>query len=167
MSSLPAIYSGLSLTNEWEVDIDGDKFSNQEPMWVIDQSTGERYLNESDATIRRKGGLLAIFCCIPNLGTSLMSMGGRFLDLTCIPDESARNESKETKIAKMIYAPITYLGMQFAACYACLGNPKDGRKLFTQLESIQYGDTDSFAPCFKPQAKKHLLGGNLEMHNSY
>jgi hypothetical protein len=42
------------LCSEWREDINGERFLDGTPKYVIDQSTGRKYLNESNALTRFK-----------------------------------------------------------------------------------------------------------------
>lgn len=158
----------------WAVDEEGEKYANGKPKWITDEKTEKKYLNEHESTIRSKLLLLATLGWV---STSLCSFGmlaGRIGKIAyCVhflrPDTSCTEGIKKVgiEIAKIVATPFIFLGMQATACYGFCFSPHDGRKYFASLQMIQFDGEHHAAPCFAPNAERHLLGGDLEMQNRW
>jgi hypothetical protein len=158
----------------WAVDEEGEKYSNGNPKWIIDEKTEKKYLNEHETAIRTKLFLLSTLGCV---GTSLCTgtmLAGRiariaFCENFLRPGIGCKEGIKKTgvELAKIVATPFIFLGMQAVACYGFCFSPQDGRKYFASLQEIQFDGQHHAAPCFAPAAKRHLLGNDIEMQNAW
>lgn len=164
----------FQICNQWTVDTEGDKFKNGAPKWIIDESTGKRYLNEGSSSLRIKACCLATFGCVGNIFCSISSQGDRVARIfgacaisccKCACGDRARKAGMDA--LKLLVSPFTYLATQISACYGCWVSPLDGRKMYATWDAIHHDGSVSCAPCFQPDAQKHLLEGDIEMQGSY
>ena len=133
---------------KWHVDSSGPKFSNENrPMWIEDLTSKKKYLNFSDSNIRAKCLALAFGA----FTVSLLAMIVKVL----APDESFTDGAKA-----LILMPFMILALFFAALYGIV-SPQNGRKLYNEVES-SYFDQWRLAPCFNPEATKHLFGSDIK-----
>jgi len=68
-------------------------------------------------------------------------------------------------LLRIFTTPIAYVGLELAAIYGRF-RPYDGRKLYATIERAQYGHF-ILAPCFQPQATRHLFGGDINNKNAF
>ncbi len=161
--------------NRWDVDYMGEAYLGGNPKFVIDRSTGKKYLNESKSVIKFKCILLAIGtpfvhipCAIGNMAyrVAIVSSGYRFWS------EEGRNQCFSTNCLetsidglRVITQPVSFIGLEAASIYGLI-KPRDGRKLYASIEKAQYG-SDILAPCFQPRSQQHLFGGDINSRNTF
>lgn len=169
----------FQLCNAWREDINGEKFPDGTVMYLIDQSTRRKYLNESSALTRFKFVLFAA------VGTPIIHS----ISLSChavyriaklvtvsyfwIPRENeitysfkARLEDAGLDLLKIVMTPIVLIGLEVSAVYGIF-NPHDGRKVFASLERFQFNHEFLLSPCFQPDPTHHFFGGNLNQQNTF
>lgn len=159
--------------NHWEIDTKGPKWSDvDEPQFIIDKSTGRRYLNESKGWIRFKcfwitlgtpliHGFMSIVNIIYRVFKTLLGGEFWFWRVGFSYNFKARIINVGIDLLRIVLTPIALLGLQLASLYGVF-NPLDGRKLYTMIERCYYGE-DGFrlAPCFEPDPTRHALGGDI------
>ena len=163
--------------NNWKPDVDGKKYGDSEfPVDLIDKTTGRKYLNESKKTVKFKCFLLTLGTPIVHVIASVVTIAFRALRLATLShfwahrsgekSYSIKNRLKDAgvNLLKIATQPITLVGLQLAAIYG-LFRPFDGRKLYASIERAQYGSF-VLAPCFQPDANKHLFGGNIHTRDA-
>ena len=165
--------------NKWKVDIDGPQFEENPgvPKYRIDESTGRLYLNEQKVIVRLKCYTL-IFATLPAHGIFLIgSVASRALKLATLSHfwcskgrlkkyclkARACNAGKD--LLKIATHPFIVVGLEASAVYGGF-QPYDGRKLYASFERAQY-EKSMLAPCFQPDSKKHLLGGDIESRGAF
>lgn len=155
--------------NKWKEDETGTKWQDGGCTHIIDQSTGHRYLNQSKSCIRIKCLLLSIGTPIVHAIASIVNIAYRIAKLVSfshfwMPDKDSSSFKDRLKdagkdLASIITQPLALVGLQLAAVYGIF-NPLDGRKLYASIERAQYGDF-VLAPCFQPEARRHLFKGDI------
>lgn len=164
--------------NTWIVDHEGSVWSDtKEPAYLIDESTGRQYWNESKKTVRIKSLLLTFGTPFVHGFASVWNIARRIINLVTFyhfwtPKEGQKsyNFIKRLKDAgddllKIATQPLALIGLELAAIYGIF-NPYDGRKLYATIERAQYG-TFLLAPCFQPNPKQHAFGGDPTKQNAY
>lgn len=165
--------------NKWTLDNQGPTWMDSDdfdPEYIIDQSTGNRYWNESKGTIRFK-------CVLLSLGTPLLqplisSVAGvglsalKILSLSHFwaPNDitsslSERLVDMSLDLLKILLWPIVLLGLEISALYGIF-NPYDGRKLYASIERAYYGGP-VIAPCFQPDPTRHAFHGDPRKRNAF
>lgn len=162
--------------NDWEVDQEGPKWYDSskkiyEPKFIIDKSTGRRYLNETPGWIRFK-------CFWLTLGTPLIHgfmasvniiyrifktlIGAQFWLIRREPSYNfkARVIDVGVDMLRIVLTPLALIGLQFAAIYGMF-NTRDGRKLYATIERLYYAGF-TLAPCFQPDPTHHAFGGDID-----
>ena len=164
--------------NNWKVDTDGPKWKNsKEPAYLIDQSTGRKYWNESKGTVRVKCFLLTLGTPIVHAVASAINVAYRILKLVSfshfwMPKKKESSYNFKARLGdagkdllRVITQPWAILGLTFTAIYGVF-SPYDGRKLYATIERAQYGHF-ILAPCFQPSPEKHFFGGNPQERNAW
>lgn len=173
----------FQLVNRWCVDTDGEKFDccnnhRGNPKFIIDMHTGKKYINDSIESIRFKCFLMTFGTPFVHIPCGAVNIAYRVLKLVLgyhfWPD-SGENENptscsdKFLEFSKdglrIISQPFSIIGLEMASFYGII-NPYDGRKLYASIERVQYGN-GIMAPCFQPNPKGHLLGGNINARDEY
>jgi len=77
----------------------------------------------------------------------------------------ARVKDAAVDLLKVAIHPIVIVGLELAAIYGVF-RPYDGRKLYASLERAQYGN-HVLAPCFQPDPRRHLFGGDINKRDVY
>jgi hypothetical protein len=164
--------------NTWKVDSDGPTWDNDdEPMYIIDQTTGKQYWNDSPSTLRIKSLLLTLGT--PLIHTIALSCGVVYRILKLVTfynfwaerenedeyDFKARSADAGKDLLRIITTPLSLIALELGAIYGLL-RPNDGRKLYASIEMVTY-ENFTVAPCFHPDPIYHLFGGNPFMRNSY
>jgi len=137
--------------------------------YILDLSTGDRYINDSPSCKRQK--CLALVGTAPlgqavNLLLVLANRVGKLVTFAHFwhpdPDKEYSFLGRLVCLLKdlllLALIPILYLGFFFAALYGLI-LPNDGGKLFATLERVSFGK-GVLAPCFQPEPSSHLFGGN-------
>ena len=163
--------------NQWELDQTVVYRDTRVPKYILDQTTGRRYLNESKGTVRMKCFLLLLGTPIVHSIGLIVNVAYRALRLLTLYhfwkdigedihyDFGARVYDAGTDFLRICTSQIAFFGLQVAALYGVL-TPYNGRKLYATIERAQYGRS-ILAPCFQPEPKYHLMGGDIEMQNAY
>lgn len=161
--------------NEWKLDSKGEKFRSGEPVYLIDQSTGRKYLNEDQDIVRFKCLLLSIGTPFVHAVAGLLNVAYRILKLVTFSHFWMNNQTKYnlkerfsdagSDLLKIIATPISYFALELAALYG-LFRPYDGRKLYASIERGTYSNF-ILAPCFQPNPKKHAFGGKMSERNVF
>ena len=186
--------NSFKIKNKWEeIDIDQDKLEKEidelggagidilNPKLItryttIDKSTNQRYLNDSELTVRVKCGVLAL------LGTPLVqpillaiNIVVRFFKIIFFVELwrkanrecnfSAKCRLWNSDFVRIIFSPLVFVGIHLASIYGIF-SPYNGRKLYASVERAVYGQ-GLLAPCFQPEATRHLLGGNIDTQNAW
>ncbi|MCE2983928.1 MAG: hypothetical protein LW832_10245 [Parachlamydia sp.] len=157
--------------NHWVLGERGPRFWDvlDIPQFIIDQSTGRKYLNESANVVRFKCFLLTLGTPFAHAVASLVNVADRIVKLITLSHlrshgvtmQAAREASIDALLIFM--TPISYLSLELAACYGML-SPYDGRKLYASIERAQYGHF-ILAPCFQPEPTRHAFGGNINQRD--
>lgn len=160
------------------------------PRWIKDPHTDKCYLNESKLTVRLKCGAIALGSILyaPLITTALVvarfvltATGFRFWAPT---DDSLEDRLIKWKRDAILLALTPVIGAMMigAAASGAIGftDPYDARKHFTSLEQILLSNltpdflsriipagTITVAPCFRPYAKAHLLGGDISEQGAW
>lgn len=174
--------SGITLKdfqpiNRWKLDSEGPQwgYGVQEPQYIIDQSTGRRYFNESK-------GIVGYKCFLLTLGTPFVHLPAAFINLAyriakvvsgshfwAAASHTTTFKARLTEAGKdllrIVAAPLALVGLELAAIYG-MGRPYDGRKLYATIERAQYGNF-ILAPCFQPDPTQHALGGDVNKKNAF
>lgn len=162
--------------NTWKVDENGRKWDDcPEPAELIDQTTGRKYLNESKGIVRFKCFLVTLGTPIVHTVASLINIAYRvallvsFSHFWNIQDKQytfkARLQDYGYDLLRIIATPIALVGLQLSSLYGVF-SPYNGRKVYATFERALYGQgihpgAGILAPCFQPDAAKHLLGGDI------
>lgn len=164
--------------NDWTVDSKGVLWAGiLEPAFLIDQSTGRRYLNESKRVVAIKCSMLAFGTPFVHLITAIVNIAFRILLLASCAHfwmkyEGEKNYQIKARLLeackdllRIAATPIAYVGLEFAALYGIV-MPYDGRKLYATMERALYGHF-IMAPCFQPEPMKHAFGGDIHKKNAF
>lgn len=167
----------FQLFNTWEVEKNGRPFINGKPAFIIDETTKQKYWNESKGCVGLKCFLLTLGTPIVHSIASLVNVAYRIVNLISFyhfwKDKELgeypysfkeRLKEVEEDLLRIIGTPIAVIGLEFAAIFGIF-SPYNGRKLYASIERAQY-ETCILAPCFQPEPTYHLFGGNPEMQNS-
>ena len=164
--------------NTWQTQTSGKKWrKSNAPMYVIDQSTGKKYWNESKHILRLKCLALALGTPIVHLIGTMVTVAYKIARLVTFSHfwekkegeksysfkERAKDAGKD--LLRVAASPIIIASLELAAIYGMV-KPYDGRKLFASIERAMYGGS-LLAPCFQPQAEEHLFGGDINKQNSW
>lgn len=138
--------------NKWKVDKKGSKWKDRPevPLYIIDCTTGNRYLNQSKRVIRLK--LLALLVATPvvhgfNTIIEIISRLYRLLTFEVFRHRYTRGRILSWKLSRYLKDAINLLvgrdllalvALEVATVYG-LFRPLDGRKLYGSLELIQSG----------------------------
>lgn len=165
--------------NSWTEDPDPNEvYDTGGPMYIIDQSTGEKYLNHSPLA------KLVVFLILATVGTPVchtLSMIGhtayRIAKLMTgahfwIPKENEKAYSLKKRgleaaedLLKIVTAPLVLCALEASAIYAFF-RPLDGSKLYASFERFAFYDRFFLAPCCQPSPTRHLLGGDLRTRDT-
>ena len=142
---------------------------------VVDETTGRLYLNDSEGTVRFKCLALCVGTPIVHLVAGVLNIAYRVIRLISgfhfwktVKDEreydfEVRCEDFKMDVLKIVANPFALIGLELAALYGIF-MPYDGRKLYASIERSVYGGA-VLAPCFQPNAQKHLFGGDINTPN--
>jgi hypothetical protein len=154
---------------------------------IVDKNTEESYCNDSTKTVRKKCAALfaASFVAQPiGLTLNLLNRIGKVVTFAHLWNPSKEKYDFKARLGEwvkdiliIIATPLLLVGMLFSALYGATISPYDGRKLFGTFERIAYsggyqffhlrgfGEKDPqnylLAPCFQPEPRAHLGGGDL------
>ena len=169
----------FQLCTDWREEVDGEKFLDETPKYIIDQSTGRKYLNESDALVRFKFVIFAIagtpvvhslsLACHVVYRIAKLITASHFWIYKENESEysfTCRLEDAAVDLLKVAMAPLVLIGLELSAVYGIF-NPRDGRKLFASLERFEFENSFILSPCFQPDPTHHLLGGDLNRRDTF
>lgn len=152
--------------NHWELDHAGPKWEdNGEPMFLIDRTTGERYLNESRFTVWIKCILLIIGTPVIHTLLAVCKFVVHFLTGLCLLMKLSPIEAGKEFWKAFVITPFAVIALLLSAIYGLL-NPYDARKLYASFEGLAYGRY-ILAPCFESEPTSHFFGGNMNDRNAY
>lgn len=163
--------------SSWEVDTDGEQWDRGGAKHVIDKATGRKYWNESENIVRFKCLLLAGGTSVVHAVAGVVNIAFRIFRLVSgyhfwptKPGEQPRSLKERMKAAgedllRIFTQPIAILALELASIYGIV-RPYDGRKLYASIERAQYGHF-ILAPCFQPDPKSHLFGGDPKKKNAF
>ncbi len=143
------------------------------PKFIIDKTTGKRYLNESKDTVRDKC-ILLFLGTIPIQPILFIINSVKLFPKTLsnialqIKEGNYKKVVKDIakKIARVVFFPFTLLALVLAAFYGIV-NPYDGRKLYASIERVGLVGPILLAPCFQPNPTSHFFGSDIEIQNVY
>jgi len=165
--------------NKWIIDDKGPEYDDcVQYRYIIDQTTGRSYLNESANVVKDKCTLLVLGTPFIHLVASIINVAYRIFKLVTLYHfkelltkannpptfKACLNEAGKDAL-RIITAIFAYVLLEIAACYGTI-RPYDGRKLYATIERAQYGNF-ILAPCFQPDASRHLFGGNINTKNAF
>lgn len=154
--------------NQWQVEELGkttETWHNYgvKAKFIVDQTTGKRYLNQSTINIRTKCFALSFVTLFLQPILFTINAIAHIYD-SCV--KLAHGEVKKgfleiaKTIGRIILFPFTLIALEFAALYGVF-NPYDGRKLYASIERVGLGGPIFLAPCFQPDPKSHFFGGDI------
>lgn len=162
--------------NGWKED-SSKNFYNGSSLYIIDEPTGRKYLNESTTCVQIKCGLLIIGTPFLHIIPVIANIAYRTLKIVSLSHFYTKKEQEleynfkarcidaGSDLARLIATPFSIPALELAAIYG-LFRPYDGRKLYASTERAIYGEAIS-APCFQPTPTYHLLGGDIKTQNAY
>lgn len=163
--------------NIWMPDLNGPKWGDRDPEFLIDTTTTRRYWNESKGSVGLKCFLLTIGTPFVHSIASLVNIAYRIVKLISLfhfwtykEEEQfysfkARLEDAGQDVLRIFTTPIAIIGLELAALYGVF-TPYNGRKLYASIERAQYGNF-ILAPCFQPDPRYHALGGDPKKRNAF
>lgn len=171
--------------NDWKLDVHGEKFSCPchygQPMFVINQTTNRRYLNQPKKTLRTKCFLLTLGTPIVHLVAAVINIVYRLLKLITFAhfwmekagefkyNFKARLVDACEDLLRIIAAPVVLILLELSAFFG-LFRHYDGQNLYATLERAEYGNA-ILAPCFQPwdtvSQPQHLFSGNVKDAEAY
>ncbi len=123
-------------------------------LYIIDDSTGENYLNENPSTIRLKCAAFSVAAPIAHSITPIVMAGSKLF----------KGETPELEdVYRIVRSPITIIELELAALSAIFF-PLDARK---SIASTEGNASITLAPCFKPSPQDHGLLGNINQKNAW
>lgn len=172
----------FQVINEWKVEENGKKWNCCKEhkglaKFIIDQTTGKRYLNESRLCVRIKCLMLLVGTPVIHPIMAICNIAFRILKLVTFSHFWAEKDGESTynlqerradakkDILRTVATPFSIIALEFAALYGVF-RPYDGRKIYASLEKIIYGDL-FLAPCFQADPKSHRLGGDIDKKDAF
>lgn len=166
----------------WTEDTGRPTFYNGKKRFIVDSRTQDKYLNEDLWVIRFKCFLLTFgtpmvhtIAAIVKIVFNVLKLISLYDFLKSIDDSHKENTSTYhfstrlfdagTNLQQIVFAPIAVILLEVAALYGMI-MPRDGRKLYANLERLTYGHF-VLAPCFQPEPEKHLFSGDLNQQNAF
>ena len=143
------------------------------PQYLVDQDTGDKYLNEDTGLIRFKCFLLILGSplvhTIAALFHTTLKLLNLFDDILVSIYALWMNQKFSTCLLQdfflLILSPTAPVILTFAALYGVFF-PHNGRKFYASIERLLYGGF-LLAPCFQPEPEEHLFGGNILEKNAW
>lgn len=172
--------------NTWRPDSEGPKWDDgrrnkDAPKYLIDETTGNKYWNETKKIVRSKCFLLTLgtpfiqpIALLINAANKIVKLVSFYHFWKEIPlSDVFTNLTQVIRIGDTIedllrvaITPIAFVGLELAAIYG-LFSPYDGRKLYASIEKAMYDDSFNLAPCFQPNPTCHLFCGNPQKRNAF
>jgi hypothetical protein len=155
--------------NEWKPE---DTRSLGFAIYIIDQTTQRKYLNESKCIVRMKCALCTLGTPLVHAITSIVNVVYRIFKLITFVhfwlqkqdenkyDFKARLADAGADMLRIIATPLAIVGLELSALYGLCSRPYDGRKLYATIERATYGRS-ILAPCFQPEPTSHFFGGDI------
>lgn len=149
---------------------------DDDSLYLIDSLNGDRYFNDSAKTKRLKCLGLVASTLIVHAVSHLIDLVNRIVKLitfahfwhSCNGRDyqfGARLLNFGTDLLRIVWAPISYVGMELSAIYGLI-LPKEGGKLYASFERLAF-DGPILAPCFQPSPEYHLGGGDMNKKDSW
>ena len=185
---IPVTFAHFQPLNQWKEGQYGR---------FVDLTTGESYCNDDVGLIRLKCALVfAATVLVQSVGL-LLNLVNRIVKVVSFmhlwhpsPNDyqfKARLAEMGEDLLRIVTTPLIFVGFFFASLYGATIRPYDGRKLYATLERAAYaggqqrfpGRQGSFygsppppisyliSPCFQPEPKTHLLGGDINLPNQW
>lgn len=167
--------------NSWKVDENGARYSccadhDSQAMFLIDQTTQRRYLNESKGVVRFKCFLLSLGTPFVHSIASLANVAYRVAKLISLSHFWMPNKAQKYNfnarlldagkdLLRVVAQPLSFVALELASLYGGF-RPYDGRKLYATIERATYGSF-VLAPCFQPEPTSHAFGGDLNKRNAF
>jgi len=172
--------------NDWKFNADADciykyYYRSEEdvlndvktPKYLIDQTTGRSYFNETENIVRLKCLGACVATPFVHVAASVANIAYRIAKLVTFShfigkrDAWAPSNFKAAGIdcLRVIFQPVGFAGLELSAIYGVL-KPYDGRKLYASFERALYG-RHILAPCFQPDPTCHLFGGDINKRNAW
>lgn len=166
--------------NNWILDNQGPSWVDDNdtliPTYIIDQSTGRKYWNESPDIISFKCVLLTIGSPIVQPLALLVAGVGlnalKILSLSHFWNPDDVNSSLTERLCdvfvdllKILSSPLALITLEISAFYGIF-NPYDGRKLYASVEKAYYNNA-FLAPCFQPDPNRHAFRGDPKKRNAF
>lgn len=167
----------FQFVNEWKVDNRGPFFRNYEtgryePMYIVNMTSGRRYLNESEGTVGIKCFLLTLatpivqtVCCLALAAFSLMKLLVLYPLWKPVNGLESRKQAVVDEVKGLLLNLVAPVLLELSAIYGMF-SPYNGRNLYASLERAVYGD-GFLAPCFQPSPYRHFFGGDINKQNAY
>jgi hypothetical protein len=173
MDKVDVIHQDFKIFNTWKED-SSFSYYNGRSMYIIDSSTGRKYLNEDQGVVGFKCFLLSLGTVPVHIIASVFKVSYHaFKAVACFFD--IRNESSYNLKARLsdcahnlkaiAMTPAVIALLELSALYGIF-SPYNGRKLYASLERAHYGHF-ILAPCFQPAPASHLFGGDLRVQNAF
>lgn len=156
--------------NTWKPEENGEKWGNgnNKSKYLVDQTTGRRYWNESKGCVRSKCVLLAlgtpfvhpfaVICNVVYRILKLISFSHFWMPKTGKYNFKARLAEAGKDLLRIAISPIALVGLELSSLYGII-RPYDARKLYASFERLTYNHF-IMAPCFQPDPTRHALGGD-------
>lgn len=123
---------------------------------IVDKSTNDRYLDESECIVRTKCALIFFACFIVHpiglVRNTLILLGK---SITCSYRGHRYEDILAHDIVRIVATPLIFIGFLFASLYGVFISPYDGRKLYGTLERFYY-HSSAIAKCFQPSNPRNL-----------
>ncbi len=157
---------------------------------IVDKSNGDKYCNDSTKTVRLKcAALFAASWIVQPIGLTLNLLNriAKIVTFAHLWNPSQEKYNFKARIGEwgkdillVVSTPLLLVGMIFSALYGATISPYNGRKLYATCERLAYSGGYQFfgadyggknlhnyllAPCFQPDPKAHLGGGELDKSN--
>lgn len=155
----------------WNISVSGKR----EPAFLIDQTTGKSYFNETKGCVRFKCFLLTLGTPFVHFAAAIANVAYRALKLVSfshfwVPKEKGgsfkdRLSDAGVDVLRIIATPFSYFALELSALYGLL-SPYNGRKLYASFERAVYGNF-ILAPCFQPEPRRHAFGGDINTQNAF
>ncbi len=172
--------------NTWSLDTGGPvwqqsffcKEGDRTAQFIIDDTTGDKYLNQDPLLVRIKCGgaalitpvlhvfgipvnivyrIIRIAACLYNIKEAMT------LDRTSTAFAYAVEIGKD--LLRICVSPLILPLLEISALYGIF-QPNDGKKLYANIEAAYYGDA-ILSGCFQPNPIYHTFGGDLNDPNAW
>ncbi len=166
------------LVSPWKQEENGPKYLDGTSQYIVDESTGDRYWNETKAIVAIKlfSGIFAT--PLYHLAVGVIQAVFQFFKIITfshfwMSKEGESSYSFENRLGDLgkelvniISLPFVVTALEASAVYGLL-MPYDGRKLYASFERVLLNDYFLLFPCFQPNPERHLLGGDPLKRDSF